>query len=215
MENHFEKTRNGHVQTDCYDPENNTEIIMKEVRDESEYVKGYDKHSSRKLAYLLRHDRKCQYNKNGWRDVEELISAYGFTMEELCVIVALNNKKRFEFSDDYTRIRARQGHSVPVDVELQETLLPEVLYHGTAQHNIDVILKEGLKKRNRMHAHLSADPAIAESVGQRHGLPVVLRVNAKEICDAGIIFYLSRNGGCLTDYIDPEVSREMTNYTFK
>lgn len=204
MEDYFEKTRNGHVRTDCYDPENNTEIIMKEVRDESEYVKGYDKHRSRKLAYLLRHDRKYRFDKNGWRDVDELTASYGFTMEELCVIVALNNKKRFEFSEDYTRIRARQGHSVPVDVELQETLPPDVLYHGTAQHNVDAILKEGLKRGNRMHVHLSADPAIAESVGQRHGLPVVLRVNAKEMSDAGIIFYLSRNGVWLTDYIDPK-----------
>lgn len=152
MKDYFEKTRNGHGRTDCYD----------------------------------------------------LITSYGFTMEELCVIIALNNKKRFEFSDDYTRIRARQGHSVSVDVELHEALPPDILYHGTAQQSVDAILKEGFKKGNRMHVHLSADPAVAEGVGQRHGVPVILRVNSKEMRKAGIIFYLSRNGVWLTDYVDPK-----------
>lgn len=178
--------------------------ILMEMRDESEYVKGYDKHRSRKLAYLLRHDRKHRYDKNGWREVDELIASYGFTMEELCVIVALNNKKRFEFSDDYTHIRARQGHSVSVDVELQEMLPPDILYHGTAQQSVNAILKEGLKKGNRMHVHLSADPAVAEGVGQRHGVPMILKVNAKEMREAGIVFYFSRNGVWLTDYVDPK-----------
>lgn len=81
-------------------------------------------------------------------------------------------------------------------------LPPDILYHGTAQQNVDAILKEGLKKGNRMHVHLSADTAVAEGVRQRHGVPVVLKVNAKEMREAGIIFYLSRNGVWLTDYVD-------------
>ena len=164
----------------------------------------YDKNKSRKLAYLLRHDRKGNFDQNGWRDVDELIRNYGFTMEELTAIVNLNNKKRFEFSEGCTRIRARQGHSVPVDVELHEMLPPDVLYHGTAQQNVESILKEGLKKGNRLHVHLSADPVVAESVGKRHGLPVILKVNTKDMREAGTVFYFSRNGVWLTDYVDPQ-----------
>ena len=171
--------------------------------------KYFDKNRSRKLAYLLRHDRKGKYDRNGWRDVDELIGTYGFTMEELCAIVALNNKKRFEFSEDYTRIRARQGHSVHVDVELQEMLPPDILYHGTAQQNVETILKEGLNKCSRLHVHLSVDPVIAEGVGKRHGLPVILKVNAKDMREAGIVFYLSRNGVWLTDYVDPQYIETM------
>lgn len=168
----------------------------------------YDRRRSRKLAFLLRHDRKYRYDEGGWRDVSGLISDYGFTLDELRVIVAMNNKHRFEFSEDFTKIRARQGHSVNVDVGLQETVPPDVLYHGTAAQNVDSILKNGINKGTRLHVHLSATIDVAESVGRRHGEPVVLTVDAGKMHDAGLKFYLSRNGVWLTDHVGPEYIRK-------
>ena len=86
----------------------------------------------KRLSFLLRHDREYAFDEHGWREVKDLTENHGYTMEELEEIVATNNKQRYEFSEDRTRIRARQGHSIQVDVELKETTPPEVLYHGTA-----------------------------------------------------------------------------------
>ena len=86
----------------------------------------------KRLAYLLRHDKSYHFDEHGWREVSDLVANYHYTMEELEEIVATNNKQRYEFSEDKTRIRARQGHSVDVDVELEEATPPDVLYHGTA-----------------------------------------------------------------------------------
>lgn len=98
------------------------------------------------LAFLLRHDTKYQFDEHGWREVSDLIKNQGYTMQELEEIVETNNKKRYKFSDDKKKIRARQGHSIPVDVELKETTPPDVLYHGTATRFLDSILKQGILK---------------------------------------------------------------------
>ena len=162
------------------------------------------KNKSKRLAYLLRHDRKYQFDANGWREVSDLTEKHGFTFEELCVIVDANNKQRFEFSEDMQYIRARQGHSIHVDVELEECEPPPILFHGTAEHSVNTILKEGLKSQNRLYVHLSSTMGTAINVGKRHGAPVVLKVDAQKMFKDGAKFYLSRNGVWLTDYVATE-----------
>lgn len=159
---------------------------------------------SRKLAYLLRHDRKYQFDDNGWREVSDLIANHGFSFDDLCEIVDTNNKQRFEFSEDKRYMRARQGHSIQVDVELEECAPPPVLFHGTAEHFVNDILQEGLRPQTRLHVHLSSTVETAVNVGTRHGVPVVFRVDAQKMYSDGKKFYLSRNGVWLTDYVGAE-----------
>lgn len=156
----------------------------------------------KKLAFLLRHDRSYPFDAHGWREVSDLMKNHGYTMEELEEIVATNNKHRFEFSEDKSRIRARQGHSVHVDVELEEKMPPDTLYHGTAKAFLDSILEKGIIKGNRLYVHLSSTKETAANVGKRHGEPVVLAIDAKKMSEDGLRFFFSRNGVWLTDYID-------------
>ena len=131
-----------------------------------------------RLAFLLRHDKNYQFDEHGWREISDLITHHGYTMDELKEIVATNNKQRFEFSEDMTRIRARQGHSVQVDVELEEMLPPDILYHGTGEQSLASIMEQGINKGNRLYVHLSKTSETAVNVGKRHGKPVVLVINA-------------------------------------
>ncbi|MCM1110229.1 MAG: RNA 2'-phosphotransferase [Clostridium sp.] len=156
---------------------------------------------SRKLAYLLRHDREYAFDEHGYREVDDLIKCHGFTMAMLETIVQENNKKRFEFNENKTKIRARQGHSVEVDVELKEATPPDVLYHGTATKYLDSIQKNGLLKGTRLHVHLSKDIPTAIAVGRRRGEPVVLSIDAKSMVEDGFKFYLSNNDVWLVDYV--------------
>lgn len=156
----------------------------------------------KKLAFLLRHDRNYPFDAHGWREVSDLMKNHGYTMEELEAIVATNNKQRYEFSEDKSRIRARQGHSIHVDVELVEKIPPDTLYHGTAKAFLDSILEKGIIKGNRLYVHLSSTKEIAINVGKRHGEHVVLAINAKRMSEDGLRFFLSRNGVWLTDYVD-------------
>ena len=157
-----------------------------------------------KLAFFLRHDKTYPFDDNGWREVIDLVENHGYTMEELEAIVATNNKQRFEFSEDKSRIRARQGHSVHVDVELEEKIPPDTLYHGTAESFLDSIFERGIIKGNRLYVHLSSTEGIAIKVGKRHGEPVVLAIDSKRMAEEGHRFFLSRNGVWLTDYVDPK-----------
>ena len=160
----------------------------------------------KELAFLLRHDKEAFDNglidQNGWRNVSELVSDKGYSIDLIEEIVATNNKKRYEFNEDHTKIRARQGHSINVDVGLTEAEPPEVLYHGTSNDVIDSIMKEGIKKGTRLYVHLSKDKETATNVGSRHGTPVILTINAKKMYEDGIKFYLSNNGVWMTDYVD-------------
>lgn len=161
------------------------------------------------LAFLLRHDNDAfdagLIDKNGWRNVSELIKEHGYTKKMLDDIVDTNNKKRYEFSDDKQRIRARQGHSIPVDVELHEMTPPDVLYHGTSQKTYwDFIARTGIKPMSRLHVHLSKDRETAETVGKRHGKDVyIITIDAKQMHADGAKFYLSNNGVWLTDFVSP------------
>lgn len=156
----------------------------------------------KKLSFLLRHDKDYKFDKHGWREVSDLIKNHGYTMDELVEIVDTNDKKRYEFSEDKKKIRARQGHSINVDVELEEKIPPKILYHGTATRFLESIYKNGINSGTRMYVHLSETEKTAQSVGARHGTPFVLRINAKKMHEDGIIFYLSNNGVWLTQFVD-------------
>jgi putative RNA 2'-phosphotransferase len=163
--------------------------------------------SSRYLSLLLRHkpeEASLDMDKNGWVKVKQLLKNTDITMDELIDVVENNNKKRFIFNDSQTSIRANQGHSVKVDVELKETEPPEYLYHGTASKTLISIYKDGIKKMNRNHVHLSIDEDTATNVGSRHGKPIILKINTKKMYADGIKFYLSENDVWLTDFVDSE-----------
>lgn len=161
----------------------------------------------KKLSYFLWHDRSYVFDEHGWREVSDLVVNHGFTMEELREIVATNNKQRYEFSEDMTRIRARQGHSIHVDVELEEAIPPDVLYHGTAKRFAGSILKQGILKGKRLYVHLSTTIEMATKVGQRHGEPVVLAIEAKRMSEDGNKFFLTRNGVWLTEFVGAKYIR--------
>lgn len=162
------------------------------------------------MSLVLRHKPEeigLHLDDNGWADVSELIermNAKGIkaTIEIINEVVATNEKKRFAFNDDKTRVRASQGHSVDIDLALKPAEPPEFLYHGTGEKNVNVILAEGIQKRSRQHVHLSADKETAVNVGSRHGKPIVLIVLSGEMYQDGKLFYLSANGVWLTDFVE-------------
>ena len=170
----------------------------------------HKKKTSKFLSYVLRHHPEIiglHLDENGWANVDELITkstndSQGFTFEELDEIVQTNDKKRFIFNEDKTRIRANQGHSIDINLALIPQQPPEFLYHGTAQGNIESILEKGIEKRNRQHVHLSQDIETATKVGMRHGKPIILTINTEKMFDDGIEFYLSENNVWLTDFVD-------------
>ena len=119
-------------------------------------------------------------------------------------IVATDEKQRYSFNEDKTLIRANQGHSVPVDVELEQVTPPEYLYHGTGEKYVASIEQHGLIPKSRLYVHLSSDFDTARKVGSRHGKPVVYRVSAAEMAHDGYIFYKSANGVWLTKEVPPK-----------
>lgn len=156
----------------------------------------------KKLSYLLRHDKSYNFDEHGWREVNNLLANHGFTLEELLEIVATDNKQRYEFSEDMKFIRARQGHSINVDVELAEEVPPVVLYHGTPKENLPSILDKGICKMSRNHVHLSDTIETASKVGARREKDfIVLSVKAKQMHEEGFVFYLSRNQVWLTEHV--------------
>ncbi len=165
---------------------------------------------SRFLSYTLRHHPQkigLTLDAAGWADIDELIAksaAHGqvFDEEELLQMVANNPKKRFAVEG--RRIRANQGHSIEVDLELPAIIPPEILYHGTATRTLPSIRQEGLKKMRRHHVHLSADEDTARQVGMRYGKPVILNVFAARMVQQGFSFYRSQNGVYLTEFVPPE-----------
>ncbi|KKN14931.1 hypothetical protein LCGC14_0991180 [marine sediment metagenome] len=163
---------------------------------------------SKFLSLILRHQPQkigLQLDQLGWAGVKDLIQkSNNLNMKMLELVVANNNKKRFEFNEERTKIRAVQGHSVKVDLGYKTQKPPEILYHGTAMKNHATILQEGLKKMKRHAVHLSADRMTANNVGKRHGRLLVYVVHAEAMHEDGIKFYLSNNGVWLTDSVNPK-----------
>ena len=164
---------------------------------------------SKTLSYYLRHrpdELGLSLGPGGWVAVDELLAALArkgkaISRAELEEVVARNTKRRFAFDAAGERIRASQGHSVDVDLELEPVEPPAVLYHGTGQRTAAAIVREGLRKMRRHHVHLSAEPETARAVGARHGRPVVFIVDAAAMHAAGHQFYRSANGVWLVDEV--------------
>ncbi|HEX8148217.1 MAG TPA: RNA 2'-phosphotransferase [Pyrinomonadaceae bacterium] len=167
--------------------------------------------TSKFLSLVLRHEPGLigiTLDSAGWVPVSELLRAcraHGqpFTLEELREVVARNDKQRFSFSEDRRKIRANQGHSVPVDLGYSPAVPPSVLYHGTVEKFLPLIKEEGLKKGARHHVHLSPDEETARRVGGRRGRPVILKVESGRMRQEGYEFYRSANGVWLTEHVPP------------
>ena len=160
---------------------------------------------SKRISFLLRHSTEF-IDSHGWAEVSAIIAEIqkrcpDFNMDDLREIVVTDAKGRYSFDETGTKIRANQGHSVPVDVELREAEPPEVLYHGTATRFLPSILNEGLTGRTRLYVHLSATAETARQVGARHGEPVVLRIAAGRMRSDGYRFFLSENHVWLTKHV--------------
>ncbi|MBZ9712345.1 RNA 2'-phosphotransferase [Deinococcus multiflagellatus] len=164
-----------------------------------------DRTLSKRLSYLLRHaphEAGLTLAPGGWVPLEPLLAHLRVTRADVERVVAGNDKQRFSLRGD--QIRANQGHSVPVDLELVPQTPPEVLYHGTHPAALAAIVQDGLRAMSRHHVHLSADRETAARVGARRGRPVVLTVRAGAMHAAGHLFYRSENGVWLVDRVPPE-----------
>ena len=161
--------------------------------------------TSKFVSLILRHKPEVigiHLDEHGWADIEELIAGISKTREfnrtMLEEIVRTDNKQRFIFNENKTKIRANQGHSIPVDVDLPEAVPPDRLWHGTGEKYVASIDQQGLISKSRLYVHLSSDAATATKVGSRHGKPVLYIVKTKEMYDDGYKFFLSKNGVWLT-----------------
>ena len=169
------------------------------------------KETSKYMSLILRHKPETigiTLDEHGWANVDELIEGISrtneFNMEILEEIVRTDEKQRYSFNEDKTLIRANQGHSIPVDVELDEVEPPEVLWHGSAEKFEASIDEQGLIPKSRLYVHLSKDRETAVKVGKRHGKPVLYIVKAGAMYKAGYKFYLSVNGVWLTKVVPVE-----------
>ena len=168
---------------------------------------------SKFLSLILRHDPGrigIELDPGGWADMDEIIANAGFRVsaEAIAEVVRRSDKQRFSLSSDGSRIRANQGHSVPVDLGLTPVQPTQWLFHGTAETTVDTILAEGLKPMRRQYVHLSPDRETAVKVGQRHGRPVVLTVAAGDMASDGQMFLQSVNGVWLTAHVSAQYIRQ-------
>jgi len=168
--------------------------------------------TSKFMSLVLRHTPEVAgltLDSGGWVRIDELLrglkkAGHTQSLEGLLAIVAENDKKRFTVSEDGLRIRAAQGHSVEIDLQLAPAVPPDQLYHGTASATLDSIFASGLKPQTRQHVHLSTSIDTAIAVGSRHGKPTVLRVDALRMHGDGVVFWVADNGVWLTDFVDPK-----------
>jgi len=167
------------------------------------------------MSYILRHGAKkegVEITHDGWVLIEDLIAkaaeqGYKLNTDIIREIVRTDSKQRYAVSSAPAFgkfIRANQGHSLEVDVQLERKIPPVVLYHGTSMKVLDEIKKHGIQKMSRQHVHLSEEFQTAADVGRRHGHPVVLAINCKAMVADGIEFFKSANGVWLTDFVDPK-----------
>ncbi len=172
-------------------------------------------HISKYLSLHLRHQPEAlglELGPGGWVSVPALLEAaakkgFPISRAELEDVVATNEKKRFSFDGSGTQVRANQGHSAAVDLQLEPVEPPAILYHGTGEASVAAILASGLVKMARHHVHLSPDIATALKVGRRHGAPVVLEVSAGGMHRDGHVFFCSANGVWLVDGVPVQYLR--------
>lgn len=162
---------------------------------------------SKFLSLILRHKPQVvdlTLDEHGWVDVYDLIhnindkTEYEIDIDLLRKIVESDSKQRYSFSDDGSKIRANQGHSIPVDVELEEVKPTFKLYHGTGKKYVNSINTSGLIPKSRLYVHLSIDYETAVNVGKRHGEPVVYVLDTEAMLNDNFKFYKSANNVYLT-----------------
>ena len=175
--------------------------MSKNIVATSKFLSKYLRHAPEELGLELK--------TGGWASVDDLLIAcknknFPISYDELVECVEKNDKKRFSFDLTGDWIRANQGHSIEIDLQLEPKQPPDVLYHGTADKFVDSIFAEGINKGNRHHVHLSIDVATAKKVGSRRGKPKVFHVDALKMSRQGFIFYCSDNGVWLTEFVPPD-----------
>ena len=165
------------------------------------------KNTSKFISLILRHRPEAigiRLDEHGWADVRELIDGingsggHTLDMDKLEEIVRTDEKQRYSFNEDHSLIRANQGHSVPVDVELEEKIPPDILWHGTGEKFVASIDVQGLIPKGRLYVHLSSDTETARKVGSRHGKPVLYEIDCRKMVEDGHPFFLSANQIWLT-----------------
>ena len=173
------------------------------------------KNESRKISYLLRHNPEdLKMDKQGWVSVDDLLNKLGITIYELSNIVKNNDKQRFSFNEDATKIRANQGHSekLKLDIKFKEVQFPHTYYHGTVFLNKNSILKHGLKPQSRSHVHLSKDIETAKKVAERHlrrgDTYLILEVDGNQMKRDGYKIYESENGVILVEEVPPKYIKQ-------
>ena len=166
-----------------------------------------NKNTSKFISLILRHKPEMigiTLDEHGWADVRELIDGinqsegHTLDMEILEEIVQTDEKQRYSFNEDHTLIRANQGHSISVDVELEEKTPPDILWHGTGEKYVASIDAQGLLPKNRLYVHLSSEKETARKVGSRHGRPVIYEIDCRQMAADGYRFFESANHVWLT-----------------
>ena len=174
--------------------------------------------TSRFISLILRHKPETigiTLDEHGWADVQELIDGINHSgghfldMDRLEEIVRSDEKQRYSFNEDHTLIRANQGHSIPVDVELEEKTPPDVLWHGTGEKYVDSIDVQGLIPKSRLYVHLSSDKETAKKVGSRHGKPVIYEIDCRQMAADGYRFFESANHVWLTKEVPVRYLRKL------
>lgn len=165
---------------------------------------------SKYFSYLLRHKPEeigLKLDPEGWAKVQELIAKttkYNLTNEIIDIVVETNDKQRFKLSEDKNKIKANQGHSIDVDLNLDPLEPPETLLHGTAERFVESIFLKGLQKQKRHHVHLSESTAVAKAVGCRYGKLVLLKIESKKMHEDGFPFYKTANNVWLVENVPVE-----------
>lgn len=167
----------------------------------SKYLSKHLRHQPERLGLNL--------EPGGWVRVDELLAAckrnnFSVSLEELEKVVAENDKQRFSFDETKQRIRANQGHSVAIDLQLEAKIPPTILYHGTSEKNVEPIMRHGLLKMARHHVHLSVDKETALKVGARHGKPTIFVINTAAMLENNFEFFVSANDVWLTETVPPQ-----------
>ena len=175
------------------------------------------RNTSKFISLILRHKPEIigiTLDEHGWADVKELIDGINRTeghfldKEALEEIVQTDEKQRYSFNEDHTLIRANQGHSIPVDVELEEKTPPDVLWHGTGEKYVSSIDAQGLIPKSRLYVHLSSDKEMAKNVGSRHGKPAIYEIDCRKMAEDGYHFFLSANHVWLTKEVPVKYLRK-------
>lgn len=171
--------------------------------------------TSKYISLILRHKPETigiTLDEHGYANVNDLLNGLNLNFQILEEIVKTDNKNRYSFNDDKTKIRANQGHSINVDVELIEKKPPDILYHGTATKYVSDINKYGLLPKSRLYVHLTDSIEVAKVTGVRHGELVIYEINAKKMYEKDIKFYLSVNNVWLTKKVEKEYIKIISGF---